>query len=68
MRIVLYSTNCPRCQVLKRKLEEKGVDFELETNVDKMLDLGIEIAPVLFVDGNLMDFGKAIKWIETLEG
>ena len=68
MRIVLYSTNCPRCQVLKRKLEEKRIDFELETDVDKMLDLGIEIAPVLFVDGNLMDFGKAIRWIEHLEG
>jgi len=68
MRVILYSTNCPRCQVLKRKLEEKGISFELEANVDKMLDLGIEIAPALFVDGNLMDFGKAIKWIETLEG
>ena len=68
MRVVLYSTNCPRCQVLKRKLENKKINFELETDVDKMLDLGIEIAPALFVDGNLMDFGKAIKWIETLEG
>ena len=68
MRVILYSTNCPRCQVLKRKLEDKKINFELETDVDKMLDLGIEIAPALFVDGNLMDFGKAIKWIETLEG
>lgn len=63
MRIVLYSTNCPRCQVLKRKLEEKRIDFELETGVDKMLSLGIEIAPALQVDGKLMNFGEAVRWI-----
>ena len=62
---VLYSTGCPKCSVLKKKLEQAHVEFKIETDVGRMTELGISSVPVLEVDGNLLDFGKAIEWINT---
>jgi hypothetical protein len=39
------------------------VDFELNYNVDKMIELGFVQAPVLSVDGKCMPFGEANDWI-----
>ena len=54
--IVVYSTGCPKCGVLERKLNEKSISYEMCTDVDKMLALGITSVPVLDVDGKMMDF------------
>lgn len=61
--IVVYSTGCPKCGVLERKLNEKGISYEMCTDVDKMLGIGITSVPVLDVDGEMMDFQEAVKWI-----
>lgn len=65
--IILYSTHCPRCTVLERKLRDKGVIYTEENSVDKMLDLGIMEVPVLSVDGERMDFSSAVQWVNNLE-
>ena len=61
--IILYSTGCPQCIVLKRKLESKGIPFTENTDREKMLSLNFVRVPVLEVDGNRMDFAAANKWI-----
>ena len=61
--IVVYSTGCPKCGVLERKLNEKGISYEMCMDVDNMLGLGITSVPVLDVDGEMMDFQEAVKWI-----
>lgn len=63
MSVIFYSTNCPKCNVLKTKLNNKGIKYTEENSVDKMLQLGIQSAPALSVNGELMDFSEAIKWI-----
>ncbi len=65
--IILYSTGCPKCQVLKKKLEEKGVAYTENTSVDDMLALDILSVPVLGVDGELLPFMNAINWISKQE-
>ena len=62
MKIVLYSTGCPRCKVLKKKLNEKNIAYTENCSVDEMLSLGITQVPMLDVDGNLMDYSKAMQW------
>lgn len=65
MKVVLYSTHCPRCKVLEAKLKQKNIDYTEETDVDKMLAIGLKSAPALQVDdGELMEFGKAVQWIK----
>lgn len=60
--IVLYSTNCPKCAILEGRLNEKGVKFTVNNDVDEMLRLGMMEAPGLMVDGKLMGFADAVKW------
>lgn len=66
MKIVLYSTGCPRCNVLETKLKNKGIDFEEINDTKLMIDKGFDSVPVLEVDGNYMDFGKANEFINSL--
>ena len=54
--IVLYSTGCPRCVVLKKKLDSKGIVYTENNSVDDMVALGISAVPVLSVNTQLMDF------------
>lgn len=61
--IVLYSTGCPRCDVLKRKLGDNNIQYTECNDTEKMLSVGIIEVPVLKVDNNLLGFSDAIKWI-----
>ena len=61
--VILYSTGCPKCQVLVKKLDAAGVRYTVSTDVDEMLALGIKAAPCLEVDGKLMDFPHANAWL-----
>ena len=63
MSIILYSTNCPKCNVLEKKLQEKDIDFIIENDIDVMTEKGFMSAPILEVDGSFMDFKKAVDWI-----
>ena len=63
MRVILYSTNCPKCNVLEKKLEEKNIKFKLETNQEVMINKGFMSAPMLEVDGKIMNFVTANKWV-----
>ena len=64
--VVLYSTGCPQCNVLKQKLDAKNVDYVLENDVDKMLEKGFTSAPILEVDGEIMNTQQAFKWLTEL--
>ena len=66
MQTILYSTGCPKCNVLKTKLTQKGVDFKLIEDADAMISKGFMSAPMLEVDGNAMDFMDAVKWVNAL--
>ena len=66
MQTILYSTGCPKCNVLKTKLTQKGVDFKLIEDADAMISKGFTSAPMLEVDGNAMDFMDAVKWVNAL--
>lgn len=61
--IIFYSTHCPRCNVLKAKLDAKNIEYVENNNVDEMLELGIMSAPALKVDNTLMLFKEAVDWV-----
>lgn len=63
--IVLYSTGCPRCVVLKKKLDSKGIVYTENNSVDDMVALGISAVPVLSVNTQLMDFSEANEWVNN---
>ena len=61
-QVVVYSTGCPRCKILEKKLTEKGVSFTENNSVEEMLELGIMEVPVLQVGGERLNFSQAIQW------
>lgn len=64
--ITLYSTGCPKCKVLTMKLNKKGVQYTINTDIDTMLTKGIKSAPMLEVDGQMYDFMQANTWVNNL--
>ena len=66
MKIVLFSTKCPRCNVLEKKLQQKEVDYDEVNDTSIMEQKGYLNVPVLEVDGKSMDFKEAVDWINTL--
>lgn len=68
MEIVLYSTHCPRCSVLEKKLKKKQLHYTEVTDVEVMKEMGLKSAPALQVDGGkLMNFQEANDWINAQE-
>jgi len=67
MNIILYSTGCPKCNVLKKKLADKNIKYTENNDVDTMVSLGIDQVPVLSVDGKLLQFSEANNWINESE-
>jgi glutaredoxin len=67
MKVTLYSTHCPKCKVLESKLQSNGIEYEEINDVNIMESKGFMTVPMLEVDGRVMDFTKANKWINELE-
>ena len=62
--IVLYSTGCPKCTVLKTKLKQKNIDYIECSDIDTMTEKGFKSVPKLELsDGSILDFTEAVKWI-----
>lgn len=61
--IILYSTGCPKCTILKRELDKYSVNYTTKSDVDEMISLGISSAPALSVDGKIMNFNDAVRWV-----
>ena len=61
--ITLFSNNCPRCKILKQKLVDKGINFEISDDFDELIENGLQTAPVLKVDNKYYQFGEAVKLI-----
>lgn len=62
--IILYEHGCPRCKVLKMKLNQSGIQYETVNDIEVMKAKGFNEAPKLEVDGVVMDFKQAVEWIK----
>ena len=63
-QIVLYEHGCPRCKVLKMKLDQSGIEYENVNDIEVMKAKGFAEAPKLEVDGVVMNFKEAVDWIK----
>lgn len=61
--VTLYSTKCSKCNIVEKKLKEKNIEYFENNNVNQMLEMGLSTVPWLEVDGEMMGFNQAVKWI-----
>ena len=62
MSIILYSNNCPKCKVLKSKLNDKSISYKEENDMDEILKTGFKALPLLKVDCEILQFKEANDW------
>ena len=65
MTVTLYSTHCPNCIVLEKKLKQKNIEFLEVNDIKIMEEKGFMSAPMLEVDGVVMSYRTAIQWINN---
>lgn len=65
MNVILYSTHCPQCNVLEKKLNDKNIKYSFSEDFDKVIELGYTAAPVLQVDDTFYNFSQAVKLLQT---
>lgn len=67
-QITLYSTGCPKCRVLEKKLNDKNIEYVINDDIDAMTKLGIRSVPQLQLGNMIFDFNEARKMIDTYDG
>lgn len=66
-KIVMYTTGCPKCKILEKKLADKGISFVTCEDTAKMAEIGIANVPVLEKeDGTRMNYFEAVKYVNNL--
>lgn len=65
MKVVLYTSGCPKCKVLAKKLTDKHIDFVEFDDLDFLASMDIKTLPVLGVETELLTFGDAVRWINA---
>ena len=63
-KVILYEHGCPKCKILKMKLDQKNVVYETVNDMDIMKAKGFKEAPKLEVDGVVMGFKEAADWLK----
>lgn len=64
--IIFYSTHCPQCKILEKKMAEKNVKYTEVNDLDEMMKKGIKSVPMLEVDGELLNYVKSFNYISSL--
>ena len=58
--IVLYTTHCPMCSLIERKLKEKNIVYKEETNINEIMKLGFQHVPLLKFKNKIYENTKDI--------
>lgn len=66
MDVILYTTHCPKCNVLSQKLIKKNIKFSEIQDLNIIFEKGFKSMPVLVVDGKIMEFLESNSWINSI--
>ena len=65
--IVLYSTHCPLCTVLEKKLNMKNIEYTICDDINQISSLGFLSVPVLQGGEDTYSFKEACVWLDGIE-
>lgn len=63
MNVIYTQNGCPKCSILKKKLDNKNIKYTEYSDIDVLTSKGIEFTPMFEVDGKMMDYADAIQWV-----
>lgn len=65
-KYVLYTTHCPKCNVLYKKMTDKGIFFDVSEDVEHLIKMGYMTAPILFDGEKYYTFEEAMKLVNNM--
>lgn len=65
IKVTFHSTHCPKCNVLEKKLLQKGIAYTENNDVNIIQSLGVMEVPVLEVDGKVLRYAEAVEWVSN---
>lgn len=68
MDVIFYTIDCPKCEILKNKLDAANINYTTCKDTSIMLDKGMNHLPCLEVDNKLYNFKEAVSFINSLGG
>jgi glutaredoxin len=66
--IKMLTTHCPRCDVLKKKLDAKNIQYEEITDEKVIESYGVDFVPALVIGEEILDFNAAVIWVNSYYG
>lgn len=70
MGIVVHGNGCPKCNILIKKLDEKGVTYTKVDNMEEIVKIGkennISSMPITIWNDEVLDFKSAIEKINKI--
>lgn len=64
--ITVYTTHCPKCNILKKKLDMKKISYTEIDDTSIMASKGIDAVPVLEIGDKLLPFKEAVAWVNAI--
>ncbi len=63
--ITIYTTEtCPKCKILKKKLDSKNIEYKEVNDVEVLKSLDIYEVPILELDNqDYLEFNQANEWV-----
>lgn len=75
--VKLLTTHCPRCTVLKKKLDAAAIKYEEVTDVETIQSYGVDAVPALVIPNMevanseatvILEFSAAVQWVNNYDG
>ena len=68
MEVIMYTTHCPQCNILAKKLAQKNILYKEVDDIEEIRKLDITVVPMLSIDGAApINFKESVNWINSLE-
>lgn len=64
VKVVLYTTDCPKCRILKKRLDNQNIQYTVCSDKELMLERGFTEVPMLEVNNQVFNFTEGLNWIK----
>lgn len=67
--ITLFSTHCPKCTQLEKRMQSKGLEYQIIDDVETMKGMGLRgsMPKIKTSEGDILEFADAWRYISMLE-
>lgn len=64
MKVTMFTSHCPKCEILKTILINSDISFTEDENLKEVIEAGFQSLPVLKVDNEYYQYFDAVKLIK----